>query len=75
MIDEIEVNCVDEKTWCGTPISSAEGRDVSRSRQRFDGESLEGSAEAMEVFVVAGGDERWSVVRSSEEPEHVAERG
>ena len=36
------------------------------------GISLAGPVEAMDASVAAGGVERWIVVRSSEEPEHVA---
>ena len=58
--------------WQHWHSEAAEGWDVSWSRQRPDGISLAGTAEAMEASVAAGGVERWTVVWSSEEPEHVA---
>ena len=51
---------------------AADERDVTCFRRRPDVLILAVPVEAMVASVAAGGDERWSVVRSSEEPKHVA---
>ena len=60
------VTASDSQLGVVTPLA------LRRSRQHPDGGSLVGPAEAMEASVAAGGVERWTVVRSSEEPERVA---